>query len=125
MPVDHEYNVCQAAKKQKRKWIHYCPEWDYMCIWKGTPEFDACLCEFDMATYEEDGIAIQYFSDGLRHLVCVPYSIKNLHKMADRLNINKCWFHKDHYDIPKKRFDKIKIKTQIVAPSKIVNIIGR
>ena len=41
MPVDHEYNVCQAAKKQKRKWIHYCPEWDYMCIWKGTPEFDA------------------------------------------------------------------------------------
>ena len=23
---------------------HFCKEWDFMLIWKGTAEWDACLC---------------------------------------------------------------------------------
>jgi hypothetical protein len=49
---------------------------------------------------------MKYYCDNMRHLVCVPYSIDNLHKMAKELNINRCWFHANasypHYDIPKK-----------------------
>lgn len=51
-----------------------------------------------------------YLYDAKRHLVCSPYSIKGLHKMAFELGINRCWFHNvklPHYDIPKKMFRKI------------------
>jgi len=36
-----------------------------------------------------------YF-DKHRHLVCLPYSIANLHAAAAALGIKRCWFHKDH-----------------------------
>ncbi len=65
-----------------------------------------------------------YYTDGKRHLVCEPYSIENLHKMADELNIEKCWFHKDHYDIPKRRIEEIENKCIIVSPKRIVEIIN-
>ncbi|WP_413777116.1 DUF4031 domain-containing protein, partial [Streptococcus pneumoniae] len=51
-----------------------------------------------------------YYTDGKRHLVCLPYSKENLHKMALSLDIKKCWFHKDHYDIPKRRISEIEAK---------------
>lgn len=66
---------------------------------------------------------MKYVTDGKRHLICVPYSLENLHKMADELNINRCWFHKNHYDIPKKRVDEIEKKCKMVHPSNIVEII--
>lgn len=66
---------------------------------------------------------LQYFCDKYRHLVCKPYSIINLHKMAEVLNIDKCWFHKDHYDIPKKRIEEITSKCNIVTAKRILNII--
>jgi len=65
---------------------------------------------------------MEYFCDNSRHLVCVPYSIENLHKMADDLGIKRAWFHKDHYDIPKKRIDEIKSKCTIVSSKEIVLI---
>lgn len=40
--------------------------------------------------------------DDMRHLIAVPYSRENLHKAAEQLGIKRCWFHKDHYDIPKR-----------------------
>jgi hypothetical protein len=52
--------------------------------------------------------------------VCVPYSVEN--KMAEDLGIKKCWFHKDHYDIPKKRISEIKSKCVFVSSKEIVNI---
>ncbi len=64
-----------------------------------------------------------YYCDSKRHLVCKPYSIKNLHQMAEELNINKCWFHKDHYDIQKKRLEEIMLKCRVVSPKRIFNII--
>jgi len=66
---------------------------------------------------------LKYYTDGKRHLVCRPYSIQNLHQMADELGIKRCWFHKNHYDIPKKRVDEIKSKCYMVSPKDIVRII--
>jgi len=64
-----------------------------------------------------------YVTDGKRHLVCIPYSIENLHAMAADLNIGRHWFHKNHYDIPKKRMDEISSKCTLVSSKDIVKII--
>lgn len=66
---------------------------------------------------------MKYYCDNKRHLICVPYSIENLHKMAEELGIKRCWFHKDHYDIPKKRIDEITSKCELVSPREILSII--
>lgn len=68
--------------------------------------------------------ALTYYCDGdSRHLVCVPYSIENLHKMADHLGIKRAWFHKDHYDIPKKRIYEIMQQCELADSKRIVEII--
>lgn len=63
----------------------------------------------------------------MRHLVCIPYTIENLHQMALDLNIKKCWFHPSksgfHYDIPKKRIDEITAKCIVVSTKDILKII--
>lgn len=67
-----------------------------------------------------------YLCDDKRHLVCTPYSIKNLHQMAEDLNIKRCWYHSGrhpHYDIPKKRIAEITAKCQIVESSEILQTI--
>lgn len=66
---------------------------------------------------------MKYYCDDQRHLVCIPYSIENLHKMAEDLNINRCWFHKNPYDIPKRRIKEIQEKCIIVNSRDIVKII--
>lgn len=68
---------------------------------------------------------VKYYCDNKRHLVCEPYSKDNLHKMAEELGINKCWFHKDHYDIPKTRIEEIMAKCIVVSPKEIVRIIKK
>lgn len=66
---------------------------------------------------------LEYFADHARHLVCVPYSIEYLHIMAKDLGIDRCWFHKNHYDIPKLRIEEILDRCTIVPPREIVRII--
>ncbi len=66
---------------------------------------------------------LTYLCDTKRHLVCYPYSKDNLHFMAHWLDIDRCWFHNNHYDIPKKRIDEIMAKCQIVTTRNIVEII--
>lgn len=66
---------------------------------------------------------IEYFCDNYRHLVCKPYSIENLHKMAESLDLKRIWFHKTHYDIPKRRISEIQNKCVIVTTREILNII--
>lgn len=66
---------------------------------------------------------MKYYCDDNRHLVCKPYSIENLHKMAEYLGIKKCWFHKNHYDIPKKRIIEIQSKCEVVTDREILGII--
>lgn len=68
---------------------------------------------------------MKYYCDNQRHLVCIPYSIENLHKMAKELNINQCWFHKSkypHYDIPKRRIKEIQEKCKIISSKDILKI---
>ena len=43
--------------------------------------------------------------------------------MAKDLNIKNCWFHNNHYDIPKKRIEEIKNKCTIISSKEIVKII--
>ena len=68
---------------------------------------------------------MKYYCDNNRHLVCIPYSKNNLHKMAEELNIERCWFHRDHYDIPKKRIKEIQNKCEVVSSREIVKIIRK
>jgi len=66
---------------------------------------------------------VEYLCDNKRHLICQPYSIENLHKMAIDLDIKRCWFHKNHYDIPKNRIEEITNKCKLITSKEIVNII--
>ena len=43
--------------------------------------------------------------------------------MAEQLDIKRCWFHKDHYDIPKSRIKEIKARCTVVSSKDIVRII--
>lgn len=68
-----------------------------------------------------------YYCDGIkRHLVCIPYSVANLHRMALDLQIKTCWFHsgkKAHYDLPKTRIHEISAKCVLVDSRTILTII--
>lgn len=66
-----------------------------------------------------------YVTDKKRHLICLPYSIDNLHMMADLLHIKRCWFHKNHYDIPKKRIQEIESQCIIISTRALTRIIKR
>jgi hypothetical protein len=66
---------------------------------------------------------MDYVCDEARHLVCRPYSVENLHKMARDLKIPKCWFHRDHYDIPERRIEEIASRCTVVSSKEIVRII--
>lgn len=71
---------------------------------------------------------MKYFTDGKRHLICDPFSISNLHKMAENLNIKRCWFHNSkypHYDIPKKRIEEIESKCEIISSVELIAIIKK
>lgn len=66
-----------------------------------------------------------FVTDRKRHLVCLPYSVDNLHTMADALGIGRHWYHTTpypHYDIPKKRIAEIEAKCKIVSSKDIVRI---
>lgn len=68
---------------------------------------------------------IIFYCDNARHLVCIPYSIPNLHRMAEELNIKRSWYHggmRPHYDIPKKRIKEIQAKCNIVSSREILLI---
>lgn len=66
---------------------------------------------------------LRYVCDNKRHLICVPYSIENLHIMAEELGLKRCWFHKNHYDLPVKRREELEKKCQKVSSKEIVEII--
>ena len=43
--------------------------------------------------------------------------------MAKALRINKCWFHKNHYDIPLTRIEEIMDKCEVITTREILLII--
>ncbi len=91
---------------------------------------DMGLMKYDMAFTVEtfpvfDGCNLLWVSpvcDKKRRLVCSPYSIPVLHAVAKKLGIKKHWFHKDHYDIPKRRVDEIMPKCWVVDTKEIICI---
>lgn len=88
-----------------------------------TENYEVCACiEKHINKFDKNGIALKYYCDNKRHLVCTPYLKENLHKMAENLNIKRCWFHKDHYDIPKRRIKEIMAKCTVVNSNIIVKI---
>lgn len=69
---------------------------------------------------------LKYFCDKKRHLVCVPYSVENLHAMAADLGLKRGWYHggqAPHYDIPKRRIAEITARCTIVSQREIFRII--
>lgn len=66
---------------------------------------------------------MKFYTDGKRHLVCVPYSIENLHRMAKEYLIPRHFFHKNHYDIPVRKRNNIEKKCILVSSKDIVRII--
>jgi hypothetical protein len=72
--------------------------------------------------FEERRVKILY--DDQRHLVTVPYSKENLHTAALQLGIKRCWFHKDHYDIPKRMMARMsETVAEKVSPREILRIV--
>ena len=64
----------------------------------------------------------------MRHLVCLPYSVENLHTMSSDLGIDRCWLHSGkypHYDIPKRRIKEIQDKCHKIVSAKVVFKIVR
>lgn len=66
---------------------------------------------------------LEYVCDDRRHLICRPYSTENLHRMADDLGIGRHWFHRDHYDIPKRRVEEIQEQCTVVTVFDMIEII--
>lgn len=72
---------------------------------------------------------LEYLCDNKRHLICIPYSISNLHKMSEDLGIPKHFYHKKgqnihpHYDIPAKRLKDIQSKCRIISSKELLIII--
>lgn len=69
---------------------------------------------------------MQFVCDGQRHLVCVPYSVENLHAMARELGIKRCWYHGGrypHYDIPKGMIEAVEGRCRKVRPREVLKIV--
>lgn len=72
---------------------------------------------------------LKYYCDRKRHLICKPYSIENLHRMARELQIGTHFYEISkigrlpHYDIPANRIDEIMAKCNVVTRFEIVKII--
>lgn len=63
-----------------------------------------------LAPVMEAPAKLVYIADAARHLVCLPYSVENLHRMAEELGLSRRWFHAGrhpHYDIPKREASRI------------------
>jgi hypothetical protein len=72
---------------------------------------------------------LEYICDAHRHLICLPYTVENLHRRAKELGIHRGWYHPGanekhpHYDIPKKRVREIMKRCRVVTSKEIVGIM--
>lgn len=69
---------------------------------------------------------LRYFIDKSRHITCLPFSVENLHAMAEDLGIKRCWFHSGaypHYDAPRKMFDDLRERCEVITPRETLAII--
>lgn len=69
---------------------------------------------------------VRYLYDKIRHLVCVPYSVANLHAMANELRIGRHWYDPKpypHYDVPKRMMQSIGSRATLVRPREVLAIV--
>jgi FMN phosphatase YigB (HAD superfamily) len=67
---------------------------------------------------------VKILYDEQRHLITVPYSKENLHEAARQLGIKRCWFHKDHYDVPKRMMSRMsETVAEKVSPREVLKIV--
>src|SRR6478672_9296996 len=72
---------------------------------------------------------LKYYCDNSRHLVCIPYSITNLHRMARQFGKKECHYDAGgrnihpHYDIPARRRIEIEAKCIRVTSKELFEII--
>ena len=56
----------------------------------------------------------------------MPYSVENLHLMAQDLGIKRCWFHSGasypHYDVPKRMMAGMSNRAELVDPRTILAV---
>jgi len=45
-------------------------------------------------------------------------STEELHKFAAMIDVKRCWFHKDHYDLSQDKFDDAVLSGAIVVTSR-------
>lgn len=70
--------------------------------------------------------SLHYLCDRSRHIVCLPYSVENLHAMARDLRLSRGWFHDGrwpHYDMPAHRIEELTARCEVVSPRTILSII--
>ena len=51
--VDHESRLFDQYKKENKRLLHFCPDWDDMAIHAEMDEISACCCDFEL---ESDNI---------------------------------------------------------------------
>lgn len=64
-------------------------------------------------------------ADDARHLVCLPYTVDDLHRMAEHLGIGRHFYHASpfpHYDIPVRRQAEIVVMARSVSSKDIVRL---
>jgi hypothetical protein len=61
--------------------------------------------------------------DEMRHIANDPYDLELLHKEVAAIGIKRCWFHRDHYDAPKKRFEELKKTLRVVSPREMLRLV--
>lgn len=139
--LDNEYFKAKAAKTNSQfinNKTYYCKvvrepnlESGYLFIVTDGKDLtvkmneDNFMKQFKSYDYE-DNTKLNYICDNQRHLICMPYNIDNLHKMAQDLDINKCWYHGGkypHYDIPKQRITEIKSQCDVIDSKSLLKII--
>lgn len=80
-----------------------------------------------MAAFAPSKPAPVYLADRKRHLVCYPYGLPELHRMAEDLGLDRRWFDSNpkhpHYVIPLTRLDEIFARCRIVRPRQILAVI--
>lgn len=60
-------------------------------------------------------------------LVCVPFSIENLHRVARRLHVKKQWFSGPrrfpHYRVPISLMIEVRVRCEVASTRRVVEII--
>lgn len=142
--IERHYGLCVGDTVEERAFgsvirgIVFELPWDNNAAYIITADCDVIKVVAEWCVKIEPPIKLTYLCDTRRHLICVPFSIENLHRMADDLGIKRGWFDagwrrvggrmiKDlshpHYDIPKRRIKEITAKCTVIPTRVLLDVI--